>query len=1027
MKCHQCKHENPDDTLYCGKCGTQLSAPGEISAPTKTIEAAKEELTTGSTFADRYQIIEELGKGGMGKVYKVQDTKIKEKIALKLLKPDIASDKKTIERFSNELKFSRKIRHENVCQMYDLNEEEGTHYITMEYVHGEDLKRLIRKMGQMSAGQAISMAKQVCEGLIEAHKLGVVHRDLKPQNIMVDEEGKARIMDFGIARSLKGKGVTGAGVMIGTPEYMSPEQVEGKDTDQRSDIYSLGVILYEMVTGRVPFEGDTPFTIGVKQKSEIPKEPGELNSQVPSDLSGVIMKCLEKDKEKRYQSAGEVRTELIAIEKGIPTTERIIPERKPLTSREITVTFGLKKLFIPALVVIAIVIAGIIIWQVLPKKKVIPTAPSDKPSLAILYFENNSGDKNLDNWRSGLSEMLITDLSQSKYLHVLSGDRIYSLLEKLKLIENEKYSTDDLKKVAAQSRASHILRGSYITAGDKFIVSASLMKTDTAEVISSIREEGKGEASLTDSVDRITRRIKSDLNLTEEQISADLDRSLADITTKSPEAYKYYAEGNKLHLQSRYREAVPYFERAISIDPEFAIAYRFMAVAYSNLGNIPKRKEYLKKAMELKDRLSEKERYLIEGTYYLTYEDTYDKARTAFTKLLEIYPDHTVALSNLALTFYMLDQYEEAIPYFERAKSAKTEFAPTYNQLATCYRARGDYNQAKQVLEFYLENIGDSVAIRRGFAIHYRLLGEYDLALSEIEKAFAINPKDISILNVQAQVYLYKGDLENAENVCWKLMEFTEPGARYLSTSQFDNLDLILGRYERDKSRINSLIDFMRNTGVKWAESNAHRWLAYIHIQTGNFDEAVRECEQSWKYAVEAERPGLQRETLHLKGLAYIRQGSLAEAEQTAEELKRLIESGMDKKSIRLYYHLAGLIKLEKKNYAKAVDLIRKAISLVLYQSDALYIDSLASVYYKSGNLKKAQEQYEKIISLNDGRLGYNDIYAKSFYMLGMIYEQQGNKGKAIEHYERFLELWKNADPGLTEVEEAKKRLAALK
>jgi serine/threonine-protein kinase len=224
--------------------------------------------------------------------------------------------------------------------MYDLNEEKGIHYITMEYIHGEDLKRLIRKMGQMSAGQAISLAKQMCEGLAEAHKLGIVHRDLKPQNIMVDEEGKARIMDFGIARSLKSKGMTGAGVMIGTPEYMSPEQVEGKDVDQRSDIYSLGVILYEMVTGRVPFEGDTPFTIGVKQKSEIPREPGELNSQVPSDLSGVIMKCLEKDKDKRYQSAGEVRSELIAIEKGIPTTERIIPERKPITSREITVTFG---------------------------------------------------------------------------------------------------------------------------------------------------------------------------------------------------------------------------------------------------------------------------------------------------------------------------------------------------------------------------------------------------------------------------------------------------------------------------------------------------------------------------------------------------------------------------------------------------------------------------------------------------------------------------------------------------------------
>ncbi len=203
MKCSKCGFENPPDLSYCGKCGTQLGPPEDISAPlTKTIEAPKKELNTGSIFGDRYQIIEELGKGGMGRVYKALDTKIKEKIALKLIKPEIASDKKTIERFSNELKYARKIRHKNVCQMFDLGEYQGTHFITMEYIVGGDLKRLIRKMGRLSAGQAITIAKQVCDGLGEAHKHAVIHRDLKPQNIMVDDEGSALIMDFGIARSL---------------------------------------------------------------------------------------------------------------------------------------------------------------------------------------------------------------------------------------------------------------------------------------------------------------------------------------------------------------------------------------------------------------------------------------------------------------------------------------------------------------------------------------------------------------------------------------------------------------------------------------------------------------------------------------------------------------------------------------------------------------------------------------------------------------------------------------------------------
>ena len=328
INCPKCHFENPDDTIYCGKCATQLKSSEEISVSrTETIETPKEELTTGSTFAGRYQIVEELGKGGMGKVYRVVDKKLDEEVALKLIKPEVASDRKTVERFSKELKFARKIVHKNVGRMYELMEDEGRYFITMEYVSGQDLKGLIRQTGQLTVGKSISIAKQVCEGLAEAHKLGVVHRDLKPHNIMIDKEGNARIMDFGIARSLDAEGITDAKVMIGTPKYMSPEQVEGEAVDQRSDIYSLGIILYEMVTEKTPFDGDTALSIALKHKTQAPPEPREFNAQIPEDLSLVILKCLEKDKQKRYQSAEEVLSELSSIEKNIPTGERIISEK----------------------------------------------------------------------------------------------------------------------------------------------------------------------------------------------------------------------------------------------------------------------------------------------------------------------------------------------------------------------------------------------------------------------------------------------------------------------------------------------------------------------------------------------------------------------------------------------------------------------------------------------------------------------------------------------------------------------------
>ena len=391
MKCPKCRTDNPESARFCQECAAPLTgASGPGAFVTETVQTVREELTMGSTFAGRYQIIEELGHGGMGRVYRALDTKLHEEVGLKLIRPEIALDQKTLERFQNELKLARKISHRNVGRMYELMEDRGAHFITMEYVPGEDLRSFIRRSGQLTVGKTIAVAKQVCDGLEEAHRQGIIHRDLKPSNIIIDREGNAKIMDFGIARSLAAKSTTGLGVMIGTPEYMSPEQVEGKDVDPRSDIYSLGIILYEMSTGRVPFEGDTPFTIGVKQKSERPKSPREFNAGIPEDLNKLILKCLEKDKAARPQSAAEVRAELERIEQGLPDDRACRPGAgKRDGPQEITVKFSLKKAVTPRRGRPRHRSPRIVVWQLLSLKKGTPAPPSGKPSAGHRLFRKH--------------------------------------------------------------------------------------------------------------------------------------------------------------------------------------------------------------------------------------------------------------------------------------------------------------------------------------------------------------------------------------------------------------------------------------------------------------------------------------------------------------------------------------------------------------------------------------------------------------------------------------------------------------
>ncbi len=1027
-KCPQCGLENPEDTLYCGHCAAPLKPSIKIPvACTETLRAPREELTTGSTFAGKYQIIEELGKGGMGRVYKALDTEVNEKVALKLIKPEVALDKETIERFRNELKLARKIRHKNVCQMFDLNTSEGIYYITMEYVSGQDLKGLIRQSGRLAVETAVSIARQVCDGLEEAHGLGIVHRDLKPGNIMVDRDGQARIMDFGIARSLKAKAITGAGIMIGTPEYMSPEQVEGKEVDARSDLYSLGVILYEMVAGRVPFEGDTPFTVGVKHKSEIPRPPKELNAQIPEDLNRVILKCLEKEKGKRYQSAAELRADLNRIAEGMPTAARVIPKKTAFTSKQITVTVGVKKLIVPAISLIALAAAAVVLWRILPRNKA-ASAPTDKPSVAVMYFKNNTGNAGLDHWRTMLANLLVADLTQSKHIRVLSEDKLFQILTRLGQEDSQTYSADVLRQVAEEGGVNHILQGAYAKAGDEFRINVTLQEAGSGELIGSESVAGKGEAGIFSMVDELTRRVKANFKLSPQDIASDIDRDVGIVTTRSPEAYKHYLEGIRHDVNGEYRQVIESMEKAVALDPEFASAYLAMAWSYGNLYYFAEQRKCEEKAMALSGRLTDREKLNIQGNYYMGSEKTYGQALAALEKLIALYPDDISGGNNLAILYGRMGETEKAVQRYKGCIQAGTEDVVIYRNLAGTYENIGAYDKSIEVYESYLKNIGESAVIRRDLAYTHLTLGKKDLALAELDKAVALSPGDWENIRTRGDIFLYMDNLARAEEEYKKLLQRAEGEGKGWGLSRLINLYALKGRFEDAKKQARVFLELAEKLGQgRWVRS-IQIGLSELERKLGHPEAALQELDKAWASAVADESYGSQRNILFSQGLAHLEKNDIAKAQDAAATLKASVDAAPNKKLLWYSHYLTGMIELEKKNYSKALAMFRLGLPLLNADAPArlLFADAMGTAFHHSGDLNSARLEYEKIVSLNFGRRDYGDIFSKSYYQLGKISEQQGKKAEAAEYYRKFLDFWKNADPGRPEVTDARKRLAAI-
>jgi tetratricopeptide (TPR) repeat protein len=822
---------------------------------------------------------------------------------------------------------------------------------------------------------------------------------------------------------------------------MSPEQVEGKEVDQRSDIYSLGVILYEMVTGKVPFEGDTPFTIGMKHKGEIPKNPKELNTQISDDLNRVILRCLEKDKEQRYQSAGELRTELTNIEKGIPTTERVIPDRKPLTSREITVQFSLKKAIVPALIFIAIVVIGIAIWQLLPQKEVV-SAPKIENSLAVISFENQTGDEAYDHLQKVIPNLLITNLENTGYLYVVTWERLHDLLKQIGKGDVEIVDRELGFELCRMEGIEAIVLGSFAKAGDMFATDVKVLDVESKRLLKSASSRGKTVDSILEAqIDELSKEISQGMGIARERIE-ESELKLAEVTTNSMDAYNYFLKGREDYEKFYYDEARQSLEKAVELDPNFAVAHLWLAWSYSAIGNRIARNEAYEKAKTLSTKATDKERLYIESSYASAIERDREKRFRILKEMARKYPKEKRVYYRLAGYYSGKGMYDKEIEEYNKALELDPNYGSALNGIAYAYSDMGDYEKALEYFKKYASvSPGDANPIDSIAELYFRM-GRLDEAIAKYKETLEVKPDFFQTYWRVGYIYALKQDYDEAlkwvdkDIAASPTLGAKGPGYFWKAFYHF-----WLGRLEQSISEFKSLVDLSEavehDLGKAWTE-----WgIGWVYYDMGEL-ELSRKYLKSWfdfcKKYEPTYIPEYSIDYYFILALIDLKQGRIDSAKSRLAEIKSLFPKLTDtsyEDQMKFEYDLLyGEVLLAENSVEKAISVLEKAsplgkpplIQSIMVHNVPFHKDVLARAYKQKGEFDKAIAEYEQLITFDPSTEERFLIHPKYYYRLAKLYDKQGNTAKATKNYEKFLNLWKNADPGIAGVEDARERLAEL-